>query len=298
MSDFRSWESLSHAKEWLIFPENMGTHLSIDEVALSQGELYTVLTNKSAKGRKGSIVAVVAGTRSEEVIQHIKKISERLRRRVKEITLDMAGSMKLIAKMCFPGAVQVTDRFHVQKLALEALQEIRIKHRWQAIDQENAAMAQAKKQKESYIPVVLENEDTPRQLLARSRYLLYKTSEKWTPNQRVRARILFDLYPDIKKAYDLNQELRQVYNTQKGKGVAMLKLARWYDQVEKSGFKTFNTIMNTISLNYESILNYFDNRSTNASAESFNAKIKGFRTQFRGVKNTEFFLYRLTRIFA
>jgi transposase len=78
----------------------------------------------------------------------------------------------------------------------------------------------------------------------------------------------------------------------------MMKLARWYDQVEKSGFKSFTTIMNTISLNYESILNYFDNRSTNASAESFNAKIKGFRTQFRGVKNTEFFLYRLTRIFA
>lgn len=298
MSDFRSWESLPHARQWLIFPENMGTHLSIDEVALSQGELYTVLTNKSAKGRKGSIVAVVAGTRSEEVIQHIKKISERLRRRVMEITLDMAGSMKLIAKMCFPGAVQVIDRFHVQKLALEALQEIRIKHRWQAIDQENAAMAQAKKQKEPYVPVVLENEDTPRQLLARSRYLLYKTSEKWTSNQSLRAKILFDLYPDIKKAYDLNQQLRQVYNTQKDKGVAMLKLARWYDQVEKSGFKTFNTIMNTISLNYESILNYFDNRSTNASAESFNAKIKAFRTQFRGVKNTEFFLYRLTRIFA
>lgn len=298
MSDFRSWESLSHAKQWLIFPENMGTHLSIDEVALSQGELYTVLTNKSAKGRKGAIVAVIAGTRSEEVIQHIKKIGERLRRKVKEITLDMAGSMKLIAKICFPGAVQVIDRFHVQKLALEALQDIRIKHRWQTIDQENAAMAQAKKQKESYTPVVLENEDTPRQLLARSRYLLYKSPEKWTSNQSSRAKILFDLYPDIKKAYDLNQQLRQVYNTQKDKGVAMMKLARWYDQVEKSGFKSFNTIMNTISQNYESILNYFDNRSTNASAESFNAKIKGFRTQFRGVKNTEFFLYRLTRIFA
>jgi transposase len=204
-SDFRSWESLSHAKQWLIFPENMGSHLSLDEVALCQGELYTVLTNKSAKGRKGSIVAVIAGTRSEEVIQHIKKISEKLRKRVREITLDMAGSMKLIAKICFPGAVQFIDRFHVQKLALEALQEIRIKHRWKAIDNENAAIAQAKKQKKSYTPVLLENEDTHRQLLARSRYLLYKSPEKWTSNQSSRAKILFDLYPDIKKAYDLNQ---------------------------------------------------------------------------------------------
>ncbi|WP_430615688.1 transposase [Flavobacterium sp. JP2137] len=63
-------------------------------------------------------------------------------------------------------------------------------------------------------------------------------------------------------------------------------------------FKTFNTVVNTIQLNYQSILNYFDNRSTNASAESFNAKIKAFRTQFRGVRDIEFFLYRLVTIFA
>ncbi|MBU3122886.1 transposase [Sinomicrobium sp. 2019215] len=68
--------------------------------------------------------------------------------------------------------------------------------------------------------------------------------------------------------------------------------------MEESGFKSFQTVANSIRLNYRSILNYFVNRSTNASAESFNAKIKAFRAQFRGVKNTEFFLFRLSRIFA
>ena len=62
MSDFKQWKSLSHAKEWLIYPENIGKRLSIDEVALSQGELYTIITNKKAKGRAGSIVAIVSGT--------------------------------------------------------------------------------------------------------------------------------------------------------------------------------------------------------------------------------------------
>ncbi len=56
--------------------------------------------------------------------------------------------------------------------------------------------------------------------------------------------------------------------------------------------------MNTIQINYHSILNYFDNRSTIASAESFNTKIKAFRTQFRGVRDIEFFFYRLVAIFA
>lgn len=298
MSDFRSWKNLKHADEWLIFPENIGTNLSLDEVALSQGELYTVLTNKKAKGRKSSIVAIVAGTKSEEVIKHIQKIPESKRRKVQEITLDMAGSMKLIATKCFPKAQQVTDRFHVQKLALEALQEIRIKYRWEAIDAENEGLLKAKIEKKEYISIVLGNGDTHKQLLARSRYLLYKSRDKWTHNQKQRAKILFENYPDIEKAYNLNQQLRKVYETKKGKGVAMTKLAQWYDQAEKSGFKSFNTIMNTISLNYQTILNYFDNRSTNAAAESFNAKIKAFRAQFRGVKNKAFFLYRLTQIYA
>ena len=80
--------------------------------------------------------------------------------------------------------------------------------------------------------------------------------------------------------------------------MALTKLAQWYNKVEQSGFKSFNTIMNTISINYDGILNYFENRSTNASAESFNAKIKAFRSQFRGVRNVAFFLFRLTKIYA
>jgi transposase len=55
----------------------------------------------------------------------------------------MAGNMSLIAKKCFPNATRVTNRFHVQKLATEAIQEIRIKYRWQAIDQENEAIEKA-----------------------------------------------------------------------------------------------------------------------------------------------------------
>ena len=87
------------------------------------------MTNKEAKGKKGSIVALVEGTKSEEIIPKLKKINEFKRRKVKEITLDMAGSMVNICRSAFPKAKQVTDRFHVQKLANEAVQELRIKHR-------------------------------------------------------------------------------------------------------------------------------------------------------------------------
>jgi transposase len=188
-------------------------------VALSDGELYTVLTSKKAKGRKGSIVAVIKGTQSDFVIEHLLKISRKLRMMVKEITLDMAGSMKRIAKRCFPGASLVIDRFHVQKLAIEALQEIRIKHRWEAIEMENSFDEQYSDME------VFENGDSRKQLLARSRYLLYKSREKWTLSQRQRASILFAEYPDLEKAYQLTDDLRKIYNQHLTKSVAMTKLA-------------------------------------------------------------------------
>ena len=143
--------------------------MSIDEASLSHGELHTILTNKAAKGKKGAIVAIIAGTKADTVIEVLQKIPENLRRKVTEITLDMAGNMELIAKRCFRSAVRVTDRFHVKKLATEALQEMRIKYRWKALDAENEAIDQARKSKTSFRAEVLSNGDTLKQLLARSR---------------------------------------------------------------------------------------------------------------------------------
>lgn len=241
---------------------------------------------------------MVKGTKAEDVIKVLQKIPLKQRRKVKEVTLDMAGNMGLIVRRSFPGATLVIDRFHVQKLALDALQEIRIKHRWEALDAENDAMENARTKSIKYTPELLPNEDTLKQLLARSRYLLYKPSSKWTENQSKRATILFERYPDLEKAYKLCQNLSWIFNNTKDKTSALIRLAKWDEKVRQAAFKSFNTISRTMSIHYQNILNYFDNRSTNASAESFNAKIKAFRAQFRGVRNVEFFLYRLTTIYA
>jgi|TARA_B110000977_G_C11005943_1_gene465758 transposase len=281
-----------------LFSNNIGSHLSLDETAFSNGDLYTILTNKKAKGKKGAIVAMVKGTKADVVIQVLHKIPLKQRKKVKEVTLDMAGNMGLIVKKSFPEATLVIDRFHVHKLALDALQEIRIKHRWEVLDAQNDAIESARNKSLKYTPKLLSNGDTLKQLLARSRYLLYKSSHKWTENQSKRAVILFERYPDLEKAYKLCQNLSWIFNNTKDKTSALIRLAKWDEKVRQAKFKSFNTIARTMSIHYQNILNYFDNRSTNASAESFNAKIKAFRTQFRGVKNVDFFLYRLITIFA
>lgn len=120
----------------------------------------------------------------------------------------MAGNMNSIARKCFPNAVVFTNRFHVQKLASEALQEIRIKHRWEAIDQENENIEKAKKANIKFESEQLNNGDTLKQLLARSRYFLYKCRSKWTQSQTERAALLFELYTDMQKAYSLTGSLK------------------------------------------------------------------------------------------
>jgi transposase len=59
-----------------------------------------------------------------------------------------------------------------------------------------------------------------------------------------------------------------------------------------------NSTQQPIQYHLEDILNFFNNRTTNAHAESFNAKIKLYRANLRGVSNTRFFLFRLEKLFS
>ena len=169
LSDYPSWEPRSHADKWLIFPENLGPRLSIDESSLSRGELYTIVTNKDGHGGKGTLVAIIEGVKAVEVSRVLKKLPRQARHRVLEITLDMSGSMHAIARECFPNAEQVIDRFHVQKLACDALQELRIEHRWEAINEETNEMEQARLEGRKYRARKFRNGETRKEVLFRSR---------------------------------------------------------------------------------------------------------------------------------
>ena len=240
---------------------------------------------------------MVRGTDSWSVTTALKQISAGKRSEVKEVTLDLSPAMRRIVRMSFPGAVLVNDRFHVQKLFSEAMEA------------ENAKIKEHRKNRTKYVPYEFENGDTRRQLLFRSRRLLLIHQSKWTEAQKARASILFRLYPDIKEAYDRYLELVSIYNTRIAPDLPpdrkeyerariLTKLARWYDRIDKMKSKCFHIVLDTFKENYLTIMNYFDNRSTNASAESFNAKVKAFRNQFRGVRDISFFIFRLAKIFA
>ena len=77
-----------------------------------------------------------------------------------------------------------------------------------------------------------------------------------------------------------------------------MNLARWHNDIEIFEENEFAHLLETFENHNKTILNYFERRLTNASAESFNAKVKAFRTQFRSVGNIKFFMFRLATQYA
>jgi transposase len=296
-SGFKDWQQKAHAEDYLLFEENIGAYLSIDEVSLSKGELYTFLTNKSGKGKKGTLVACIKGTLSKDIIEVLEKISIGKRSQVKEVTLDMAKNMEAAMKKVFANAKLVTDRFHVVRLAMEALQHIRVNLKWEEMDKENEAVKAAKEKNGQYVAEELENGDTPKQLLARCRYALAKKEGEWTENQKERTAILFKKYPELKTAYHQTLAFRNIYEDRNIIN-AKKRFTDWCNEVIDKQIKGFYTVANTVKYNLDNILNFFVNRNTNANAESFNSKLKLFRANLRGVTDNKFFLFRLAKLFA
>ena len=243
-------------------------------------------------------MAAIRGTKAETVIAVLDKIPLVKRKTVREITLDLSSSMMLIARRSFPNATITNDRFHVHKLYYDAIDDLRISLRWMARDIENEEIARCRKAGIAYVPFRYANGDTRKQLLARAKYILTKHASKWTKSQQWRADIIFEFYPELKKAYDLAMDLTDIFNRKVDKDTARLNIARWYNKVDEMDGGQFRTVTETFRNHYDTILNYFINRSTNAGAESFNAKVKAFRSQFRGVTDIPFFLFRLSKLCA
>lgn len=281
----------SLASEELFHPENMGKRLAIDETSLVRGELFTILTNKDT----GKLIALMEGTKASEIVAKLcanLPVADRMA--VSEITLDMDSGFDWVTRQCFPNAEKVVDRFHVQKLVMECVQAIRIAERQKILTQRR----EAKKVKHSPREVPYENGDTPRQLLARSRYLLFKPSRSWTERQKQRAAILFREYPDLQTAYELSQQLKQLYDKHMVRDVAAVLLREWIDACDCSGVPEMQDAAATVLREEGRILNFWNNRATNAFAESFNAKLKQFRGMLRGIRDLKFFLFRCEVYFA
>lgn len=262
----------------------------------------------------------------------LKRIPEEDRRQVKEVTMDFSDSMYTAVRESFPHAEIVIDCFHIIQPATSALGDIRVKHKRKAMSKDAKARREHKKKlrrnaqqrskkrqlqreqqnktkskrgrplgrsNQDYRPERLSNGDTRVELLTRSRYLISQSREKWTESQKQRADILFSLYPDMLSGYNLVNDLRNIFkNKALTADTASNRLEQWYQKVDTSALEALKNVADTIQSRQEHVVNYFNERHTNASAESLNSKIKGFRSMLRGVSDLPFFMYRIATVFG
>ena len=331
LSDYNSWDQKEHANEWVLQPQNMGQRLSIDETMLHH-DLFTFLSNKDGHCKNGSLIAAVKGTTVAEVTKHLEQIPLESRNEVKEVTMDFSDSMMGIVKKAFPQAEIVIDLFHVIQLyGTKGLDAMRMKLKRANTTLLNRQMRQFKKlqlkrakarakyaekhprkkskngkhlgrprkrKNEKFEPPKLRNGETMADLLTHVRYPLMKRPEDWTDFQREEIRLLFELEPKMQQAYGLLCALRNIFSKIHDREQAKRALHKWYDKVGNTRIREIISVRDTIKSKEEYILNYFNNRSTNASAETFNSKIKGLRAQVRGVSDLRFFMYRCFKIFG
>lgn len=322
LSGYSEWTEAEHAEDWLIFPQNIGPRVSIDETSLSNGELYTIVANKDGHARQGTLIALVKGTKAEDVIAALERIDPRLRDMVTEITMDFSDTMEAIATACFPKADIIVDRFHAQKLAYDAMQEIRMEEKRAAAKEDTKLKKAFKKRKEqqikrrkkdkkdnrgrkpsrkneAYVPFRYANGDTRVELLTRSRYLLMVSADKWTESQKQRAAILFENHPRIQQAYSLAHSLRVRYSKKHDDPILGYESIRlWIKEARDSAIEAFATVADMMEDKFSNVIKYFNDRATNAFAESLNSKIKDFRARLKGISDIKFFLYRVSLIFG
>ena len=330
LSGFREWGQLEHAQDWVLLPDNMGEHLSIDETSL-QDDLFTFLTNKDGHCKQGTLIAAVRGTKAEDVLNILLQIPAEARLKVKEITADLSESMAAIIHQAFPNAILTLDCFHIMRRCLDALEELRLRFKRDAQAEirrlalehkkkleRNAKRRRKNRQKnkrkkvkakrrgrkpkrknEKFRPPVLDNGDTTVELLTRCRCALTQTPDKWSENMKARMKLLFELYPRLKEAYDVVNKLRAIFRSSTlTKETAKEKFQEWYKVVNQCTLREVKSARNAVKSREDEVLNYFLEHSTNAAAESFNSKIKAFRAQLRGVSDLPFFMFRLCRLFG
>jgi putative uncharacterized protein (fragment) len=307
----------------------MGIGMGIDETSLN-GDLYTILINKAARGGKGTIVAMIKGTRTSDIIRVLDRLPATTRDMVTEVSMDFSDSMAAAVKAVFPNAEIIIDCFHIIKRCVEGVEELRLKCKREAIKERRKAETAHKKKLEArvaarrkyrekhpkkykgrkrgrkpqrsnarFIPQTLANGDTKIELLTRSRGLLATSGDKWSDPQKERAALLFAEYPKLKEAHGLLCSLRTIFsNHSLNKEEAKEKLQAWYGKIAKCTMKELKAVRETIKSREDEVLNYFHKFTTNANSESFNSKIKGFLAQLHGVSDMSFFMYRLSCIWG
>jgi hypothetical protein len=292
---------------------DMGENMAIDEKKIGE-EMHTILSNRQTN----KIALLARSVSAKELIRLLPKF-EGKGIGVKSITRDLSPSYNWFCRQVFYNSLHVADKFHIIRHLLDACQDVRVRYRQELLTDKRLKYEAFKKQehirKQEYMklnkPFIAQkfvyeepktsNGETMLELLARSRYLLYKYPDDWTNSQKQRALTLFKHYPEIESSYKLSCSFRNWYQKENvgiPKEEMRKRLKQWYLEVEKKGVMEMENFKSLVERHEGIIVNYFVKGDTNAKAESINSRIQRFIMTNQGTRNKEFFYFRLAKNFS
>ena len=180
--------------------------------------------------------------------------------RITAACIDMSRACIAGVGKHLPEAAITFDRFHVVKLANEALEEVR------------------------------RAEVRPEPALERSRWMWLKDKHRWTKTQIAQHHDLSRRRLKTARAFRMKEELRDIFARATGKAEAVEPLTAWLSWAKRSRLAPFRKFARTIQAHWEGILNGFDSRLSNGGVEAINGLIQAARARARGYRTTRNFI--------
>jgi len=264
--------------------ENIAENMSIDDKAIGH-DGFTVLSNHQT----GKIALLIESTKAEEVEAAIELFGDDLKK-VKNISMDMSATYALVAGNLMPQAKQIIDKYHVMKHVYDAVGDVR-----KDIRKSLAANLTKGKKKTAEDKKILSDIE----LVRRVRHAITQSPDKWNPEMKQTINQVFEKHDDLKRAYLISQEFKHWYNYKMNtKSIEMITetLHKWYEKAKQ--MTEFESVIKMIRKHEDKIINFFRNGMTNAKAERLNGKIQRFVSGNYGLKDKDFFLYRMAGYFS
>lgn len=255
---------ISERVDWSRFTQ-IGT-LGLDEIALKKGHRDFVVIVTARKGNRISILAVLADREKATVVDFLRSIPERLKKTITTACTDMYEGYTEAIREELSHVRLVVDRFHVTRAYRECLDEVR-----------KVELRRLKKE----LPA------TEYALLKGSIWALRRHKQDLSPEEKKILNKLFSLSPDIKKAYDLQNMLTDIFEAHLSVESAKTKITDWIELVLQSGLSYFDRFLKTLASWMDPILNYFIARETSGFVEGFNNKIKVLKRRCYGITNVD-----------
>lgn len=247
--------------------------IGMDEIALRKGHRdFVVLVTLRRDEGDIALLGVLPNRKKETVVAFLRSIPLNLRASIERVGTDMYEGYTNAVKEEVAQAQVVIDRFHVAKAYRECADQLR---------------------KSELRELKQELEEDEYKLLKGTMWPFRRNAADLEPAQQQAVARLLECAPDLRKAYDLREELSPIFDAEHTKESGTRAITEWTESVKQSGLKCFASFLTTLNNWLDEITNYFLDRQTSGFQEGFNNKIKVLKRRCYGITNITHLFQRI-----